>query len=229
MIPREGIRFDYELGGGGMLDLGTYVMYSLRQVVGVEPEECTECIARTPPPPHELCDEAAKATFRFPGGVVGVAEMDMRASITTFPLFEITVVHKEVPVEDTKLPAGQNMVRVRKLVLNNFLVSAFWHRIDIEDEFVIRKRDGGVVKRWSKKTTKKVYTFADAGIDQPSEPSWMSYRHQLEQFVNHIRGREGSGLWVSGEDSLAQAKMIDMAYEKSGLPLRPTSKFRLEK
>lgn len=229
MIPREGIRFDYQLGGGNMLDLGTYVMYVIRQVVGTEPEECTKCIVRTPPPPYELCDEAAKATFRFPGGIIGEAEMDMRASITTFPLFKITVVHKEVPVEDETLPRGHSKTRIRKLVLNNFLVAAFWHRIDIENEFIIRKtNDGSVVKRWTKKTTEKIYTFADVGINQPSEPSWTSYRHQLEQFVNHIRGREGSGLWVSGEDSLAQAKMIDMAYEKSGLPIRPTSKFRLE-
>lgn len=228
MIPREGIRFDFELGGGGMLDLGTYAMYALRGVMGTEPEECTECIVRVPPPPYELCDEAAKATFLFPGGVVGEVEMDMRASITTFPLFIITVVHKEVPVEDTKPTPGQYIVRIRKLVLNNFLVSGFWHRITIEDEFIIRKADGGVVKRWTEKRSKEVYTFNDIGIDQPSEPSWMSYRHQLEQFVNRIRGRRGSGLWVSGEDSLAQAKMIDMAYDKSGLPLRPTSKFQLE-
>jgi predicted dehydrogenase len=229
MIPRDGIRFDYELGGGNMLDLGTYVMYVLRQVMGTEPEECIKCTVRTPPPPYELCDEAAKATFRFPGGLIGEADMDLRASVSTFPLFKVTIIHKEVPVEDDRLQQGQRKVRIRKLTLHNFLMAAVWHRIDIEDEFIVRKiQDGEVVKRWTKHTSKKVYTFKDAGIDQPSEPSWVSYRHQLEQFVDHIRGREGSGLWVSNEDSLAQAKMIDMAYEKSGLPLRPTSKFRLE-
>lgn len=229
MIPRDGIRFDYELGGGNMLDLGTYVMYVLRQVIGAEPEECTKCTVRTPPPPYELCDEAAKASFLFPGGVIGEAEMDLRASVTTFPHFKITVIHKEVPVVGDRLPQGQSKVRIRKLTLNNFLMAAFWHRIDIEDEFIVRRTgDGGVVKRWREKKSEKIYTFADAGINQPSQTSWMSYRHQLEQFVNHIRGKEGSGLWVTSEDSLAQSKMIDMAYEKSGLPLRPTSKFQLE-
>jgi hypothetical protein len=53
----------------------------------------------------------------------------------------------------------------------------------------------------------------------------MSYRHQLEQFVNRIRGRK-TQYWVSGEDSIKQMRMIDMAYEKSGLGLRPTSSFR---
>lgn len=229
MIPQNGIRFDYDLGGGNMLDLGTYVMYSLRQVMGTEPEECTKCTVRLPPPPYELCDEAAEASFRFPGGVVGEATMDLRASKFTMPTFKITVVHNEIPVEDQKLPPGQKKFQVRKLTLNNFLVAAVFHNIDIVDDFIVRKTDSGdVVKRWTKKQSKKVFTFEDAGINQPSESSWTSYRHQLEQFVNHVRNREGSGLWVSCEDSLAQAKMIDMAYNKSGLPLRPTSKFQLE-
>lgn len=52
----------------------------------------------------------------------------------------------------------------------------------------------------------------------------MSYKYQLEAFVNRIRGRETQH-WVTGEDSIAQMRMIDMAYEKSGLGLRPTSSF----
>ncbi|RHZ49506.1 uncharacterized protein CDV56_105587 [Aspergillus thermomutatus] len=174
IISKNSIQFKYELGGGNMLDLGTYVMGVLRDVMGAEPEECTKCTVRRSPPPNELCDEAADATFRFPGDLIGEAVMDMRASVSTLPTFKVTVIHKA-------------------------------------------------------RESKKIYTFKDAGIDEPSELSWISYRHQLEQFVNRIRGREGSGLWVRNEDSLAQAKMIDMAYEKSGLPLRPTSKFvRLE-
>lgn len=229
MIPQDGIRFDYELGGGNMLDLGTYVMYVLRQVMGTEPEECTKCTVRTPPPPNDLCDEAAEATFCFPGSAIGKAVMDLRASVFILPTFKVTVVHKEVAVEDDDLSQGEQKFHIRRLTLNNFLVAAVSHCIDIEDEFIIRKAEGGgVVKRWTRKESKKVFTFEDAGINQPSEPSWTSYRHQLEQFVNHTRGREGSGLWVSSEDSLAQAKMIDMAYKKSSLPLRPTSKFQLE-
>ena len=225
MIPRDGIKFDYAMGGGNILDLGTYPIYAVRQIMGSEPEECTKCKVRTPPPPRELCDEAADASFVFSGGRIGEVITDLRASVTTIPTFKITVLHNEIAVEDKSLPNGQIQTRVRKIGLNNFLVAAAWHRIDIEDEFIVRQGKGGpVVKRWTKKQSKKVYTFKDAGIDQPSEPFWTSYRHQLEQFVNHIRRREGSGLWISNEDSLAQAKAIDTAYEKSGLPLRRTSK-----
>lgn len=227
MISRDGIKFDYEMGGGNMLDLGTYPMYALRQIMDAEPEECTKCIVRVPPAPHELCDEAADARFLFPGGRIGEITTDLRASVTIIPTFKITVSHNEVVVEDSTLPNNQTKTRVRKIKLNNFLVAAAWHRIDISDEFIVREKEGDrrVVQRWSEKRSKKVYTFKDAGIDdQPSEPFWTSYRHQLEQFVNRIRRRQGSGLWISNEDSIAQARMIDLAYERSGLPIRCSTK-----
>jgi hypothetical protein len=55
---------------------------------------------------------------------------------------------------------------------------------------------------------------------------WSTYRHQLEQFVNKVRGREGSGVWIAGEYSINQMRVVDMAYKKAGLPIRPTSSYR---
>ncbi|KAF4999001.1 hypothetical protein FGRMN_2800 [Fusarium graminum] len=216
IIPKGGIRFDYDLGGGNILDLGTYPLNALRQIMGNEPEECTMCRTRNAPPPQQLCDEFAKASFRFPGDKVGNAVMNMRASVTKFPTFDITVTYCERKLEDTSLFKGHKKSLLRKLSIKNFLMSSFWHRIDIVDEYIIR--DG----------CKKIYTFKDTGIEQPGKPYWTSYRHQLEQFVNHVRGNKGSGLWVDYEDSLAQARMVDMTYAKSSLPLRPTSQFRLD-
>jgi hypothetical protein len=42
--------------------------------------------------------------------------------------------------------------------------------------------------------------------------------------VNRIKGRDTSH-WVSQDDSIAQMKMMDMAYDKTSLPARPTSSF----
>lgn len=155
--------------------------------------------------------------------------MNARSSITTFPTFNISVRHKKVKLEDMTLPKEQTKSKVRELSMSNFLISSFWHRIDIVDEYAIRNETNEKdLKKWTVKQCKKVYTFKDAGIDQPSEPFWSSYRHLLEQFVNRVRESQGSGLWVDHEDSIAQARMIDVAYEKSGLLLRPTRKFRLE-
>lgn len=227
-LDKNDIRFKYELAGGTVMDLGTYQLSVLRGVTGAEPEECLECTLRKCPPPNELCDSAVKAKFRFPGGIVGDAEADLQAGWKlTVPRVEVT--HNPVPVPDDQLPAEQEKTRARKLKLHNYMVSGFWHRIDIEDEFVLReKSSGNVIKRWTTTESKKIYTFRDAGIlDQPSEPYWLSYRHQLEQFINRVRGRQGSGLYVENEDTISQMKMVDMVYEKSDLPLRPTSKFEL--
>ncbi|KAF5621984.1 oxidoreductase [Fusarium sp. NRRL 52700] len=215
--------------GGTMLHLGTYPMYALRQIMGNEPEECTSCNARKLPPPGDLCDEFVETSFRFPGGRIGNATINARASVTTFPTFNISVSHTEVKLEDMTLPKGQTRWKRRKLSFSNFLVSSFWHRIDIVDEYTIRdETNEKELKKWTVKQSRKVYTFKDAGVDQPSEPFWSSYRHVLEQFVNRVHGTQAFGLWVDGEDSIAQARMIDMAYEKCGLPMRPTSKFRLD-
>ena len=221
IIPNGGIRFDYKLGGGSLLELGTYPLYALRKIMGDEPEECVTCKTRNPPPPHDLCDEAADAVFRFPDGRIGNAVIDLRAPITTFPTFKISVLHKETKIEQSDIPRNHTKWRRREIILHNFLISSFWHRIDIEDEYTIRDvTDGRVLRTWTEKKSEKIYSFTDAGIDRTGESFWNSYRHQLEQFVNRVRGREGSGLWVNHEDSIAQARMIDMAYQKSGLPLR---------
>ncbi|KAF5590048.1 oxidoreductase domain-containing protein [Fusarium pseudoanthophilum] len=200
VIPKGNAQLEYDLSGGTMLHLGTYPMYAMRQIRGDEPEEC---------------------------GRVGSATINARASVTTFPTFNILVSHKEVKAEDMSLPKGQTKWKRRNLSFSNLLISSFWHRIDIVDEYTIQhdtnEKD---LKEWTVKQSKKVYTFKDAGIDQPSEPSWSSYRQLLEQFVNYVHGNKGSGFWVDHEDSIAQARMIDMAYEKSGLPIRPTSNFR---
>lgn len=43
--------------------------------------------------------------------------------------------------------------------------------------------------------------------------------------MNRVKDRK-TQFWISGEDSVNQIKMVDMAYEKSGLGLRPLSSFR---
>jgi hypothetical protein len=139
----------------------------------------------------------------------------------------VTVTNKEVVVPDDSLPPEQEKVLKRELSLYGILFSLIWHRIDIKDNYIIRTR-GKVIKTWTEKQSHKAYTFKEAGgkfVSLPGETFWMSYRHMLEQFVNRVKGRETQS-WVTGEDSISQMKMLDMAYKKSGLGIRPTSKYR---
>ncbi|ERS95956.1 uncharacterized protein SPSK_00786 [Sporothrix schenckii 1099-18] len=236
LFSKDDIRFRYELAGGQMMDLGTYGFSTLRQVFAAEPEACLDCKVTKCDPPFELCDYASEATFQFPGGRTGTVKSTLRGGHFVLGAPWIRVVHKPVPAPlaagetASAIPEGHERVVTRTLKLNNFLRTNLWHRLDVEDEFVVRRIDDPsvVAKRWTVKAAKKIYTFQDAGIDQPSEPFWLSFRHQLEQFVDRIRGREGSGVWVEHEDSIAQARMIDMAYKKTDLPLRPSSKYQPE-
>ncbi|KAK3988688.1 hypothetical protein QBC44DRAFT_292315 [Cladorrhinum sp. PSN332] len=236
LTDKDNIGYNYKMGGGSMMMLGTYNFAMLRMIFGAEPDECVTCSVGTfGDGVHDECDIDFRAKFRFPGGGIGEATTNMRGSILWKPS-EARVTHREVAVADASLPSAQEKTRTRTVTLHGFIHAVVWHRIDVRDEYAIRnKKDGAVVRKWTESSSHKAYSFSEAvasggeGAGQfqnlPGEVWWMSYRYQLEAFVNKIKGRE-TQFWVSGEDSLKQMKMVDMAYEKSGLGLRPTSNFR---
>lgn len=234
MIPwvltaKDNIEFNYSLSGGSMMMLGTYNFAMLRMIFGDEPEECLTCDTTIfGDGIHDKCDYAFNANFRFPNGGVGEATTTMRGSIFWKPS-EARVTMKEIVVPDKTIPSTQEKLLTRQVTLHGFMHAVVWHRIDVKDTYVIRnKKDSEPVKKWVESKSHKACTYKEAGgefANLPGEDWWMSYRYQLEDFVNRIKGRK-TQYWVSREDSNNQMKMIDMAYEKSGLGLRPTSNFR---
>ena len=225
----DDIRFNYDLAGGCLLDVGTYTLATLRDAFGTEPEECLQADLETLPPPHDKCDANFKAKFRFPGGRIGEMEGGVRGSyipsskwITT-----VTVKHRPVVVPDETVSEGEEVKKTRTVKFFNFMFSPAWHRIDIIDEYAVTKKNTAEpVRKFTKKESKKAYTFKEMGVDEPGEIYWMTYRHMLEQFVHRVRGHEGVGTFISHEDSVAHVKALDMVYEKSGLGVRPTSQYR---
>ncbi|KAK3937874.1 hypothetical protein QBC46DRAFT_293504 [Diplogelasinospora grovesii] len=237
-IPKDDIRFEFALGGGALMDL-TYTMDVLRGVYGCEPTECTGCTVRQFPGGDERIDVAYTGSWRFPNGGTGATHGDLQLGLLETlkdPWPTVTVVHRPVAVDGD---GSEETRRTRTVKLVNFVWGAIYHRIDIQDEFtIVHKRGDGteevVKKRWTKKETRKAHTLREAGIDRHSEKYWMTYKYQLDEFIYRIRtqrgleetGIGGTGVWVDAEDSIAQARMIDMAYTKAGLPLRPTSTYR---
>ncbi|KAF8863061.1 NAD(P)-binding protein [Acephala macrosclerotiorum] len=234
MIPWWGtskgdIYFNYNLSGGSMMSLGTYNFATIRTLFGAEPVECLSCETHQyPEEAHKNIDTDFKAKFRFPNGGIGEAESTLNGPTIWVPS-SVVVKNKEVIVPDSSLPKDQEKVLKREQSIYGVAFGLLWHRIDIKDNYTIRTKTGGkVIKKWTEKKSHKAYTFKQAGGEfakYPGDSYWMSYRHQLEQFVNKVKGREVQS-WIDGEDSINQMKMLDMAYEKSGLGLRPTSKFR---
>ncbi|KAK7213931.1 hypothetical protein V2G26_021109 [Clonostachys chloroleuca] len=223
------IGFNYRMGGGSMMHMGTYSFAMIRAVYDAEPEECLNVDYDIfGDGEHDKCDYAAKATFRFPNGGIAESYGTLMGPLLWKPS-ELRVTHKEVAVDDPSLPKTQEKVHTRHVTMHGFMHAVVWHRIDVKDSYAIRnKADGSPIRKWTESKSYKAYTFKEAGgefANLPGEDWWMSYRHQLEQFVNRIKGR-GTQYWISPDDSVKQMRMVDMAYEKSGLGLRPTSSFQ---
>ncbi|KAH7330425.1 putative oxidoreductase [Rhexocercosporidium sp. MPI-PUGE-AT-0058] len=229
MTGKDDISFNYKLSGGSMMMIGTYNFAMLRMIFGFEPEECLSCETTVwHDGVHDKCDYDFKAQFRFPNGGIGEATTTMRGPIMWKPS-EARVMTRAVVITDTNLPSTQEKFRTREVTLHGFMHAVIWHRIDVKDSFEIRQKNNGeVIKKWVESSSHKAYTHKKAGgqfEDVSGEDWWMSYRYQMEEFVNRVRGRK-TRYWIDGGDSIKQMEMIDLAYEKSGLGLRPTSEFR---
>ncbi|KAH6974601.1 hypothetical protein BKA56DRAFT_490586 [Ilyonectria sp. MPI-CAGE-AT-0026] len=230
-VSKDHIHFNYNLAGGTMMGMGTYNFAALRLIFGAEPEECLSADVKAfTEGVHHDCDYEFKARFRFPGGGVGEAFSTLQGPTIWHPSYA-RVTHRQVEAPDATLPASQIKLVTREVTIHGFVHAVFWHCVDVKEFFEIRSRDSGkVLKKWTESRWQKAYTPAEAGgefAERDGEPYWMSFRYQLEAFVNRVKGRE-TDYWVDTKDSLLQMKMVDMAYEKSGLGIRPTSKYHVK-
>lgn len=235
LFPLDDIRFQYDLAGGALMDVGHYSLSALRGVFGTDPTSVTSATARVMPQGFDTrCEEGMHASYTFPNGGVGIVEADLsRRGGYWFPWLTSNwpSVRPLVPWIRVKLKeeesAGQNggkIITQRTLTFWNFMGPHAWHRIDITTTTSSRKVAGKVVKQGAKTEYKKVYKWPqEAGKTVEGEDWWSTYRYMLEEFVNKVKKREGSGMWVDGEESIRQMEVTDKTYEKAGLMLRPTS------
>lgn len=231
----DDIRFNYDLAGGTMMDVGGYPLAAVRCAMGADPTECLEADLTRMPPPLDKCDTKCHVKYQFPGGAVGEVVGSLREPNTSLGFATITVAHKPELVQDYEdgRDKGLRITRQRTVHFVNFMFAPHYHRIDIDDTITEERKSSpaSTTKVTHRKETKKAYTFREMGVDQPGEAHWSTYRWMLEQFVNQVKGRPVRGFSTPSsslhEDSMAQVKALDMTYEKSGLGLRPTSKYRL--
>ncbi|RAK74711.1 Gfo/Idh/MocA family protein [Aspergillus fijiensis CBS 313.89] len=113
----------------------------------------------------------------------------------------------------------------RTVAIWNMILPTVYHRIDVRDTHTLYRK-GKLSKTWEEVQYLKAYNWP-AG-DQRAETYqewWTTWRCQLEEFVNRIKGRKGSGVWVDGEESVRQMEAVDKTYRRVGLEVRPTSAF----
>jgi predicted dehydrogenase len=244
MFPLSDIRFSYELAGGSVMDPGTYLILALRLLMGREPKECVETrIEKMPEGFDGRVDRGMKVAWSFGDGRRGEIDTHLSASggywfswlTGGLPRFTgllptVRAVLREVMVPDGNLVEGEEHLLVKTVTMWNFIAPHLWHRIDILNKHTIRnKNTKAVIRSWEEKESKKAYTWTETGNTGKGEEWWSTYRCQLEAFVDRIKTRTkaGEGAWIDGEESIAQMQMIDGAYARSGLGVRPTSDFKL--
>ncbi|KAI1174989.1 hypothetical protein F4777DRAFT_349701 [Nemania sp. FL0916] len=229
----DDIRHNFELGGGAMMDLGAYTANALVRIFGGVAEECVSCDTTPRAGTDPRCDSWFLTRYRFPNGGIGEMEGNLRSPVYKF-LPNVYVTHQAVVIDAAEagvvVKDGEHVTRTRTILFRNFVLPSAYHAITVNDKFAVVKTDGSAEappqKSWTKSKTLKAYTWQEAGLAgskaQVGEPYWTTYRYQLEQFVNKVRGAD-TPQWVEGTDSVKTMRMIDMAYTTAKLPLRPTS------
>jgi len=238
LFPGEDIRFDFNLAGGCSIDLGHYTLSALRGVFGTEPIEVTSATPRLIPEPYDQrCDQAMAATYLFPNGRTGAVSADIGAKggywfpwlTSNWPSFKdvifIASVRVQLGAEDLGIENGMKISSQKEIVFWGFMLPHMYHRIDVTTTVTLRDPFSGAVVKESNEVKKmKAYTWAEGqGGENKGYAFWPTYRYQLEEFVNRIKGREGSGVWIEHEESIKQMVANDQTYAKAGLPLRPTT------
>ncbi|KAF9069800.1 hypothetical protein BDP27DRAFT_1383100 [Rhodocollybia butyracea] len=214
-IKKSDIRFDLDLGGGAMMDMGCYTLSSIRYLASSNP---TAVVSATPYPLKSAnvletkIDRAMDATLELPNNIIATLEADLYMPWRRFPpkLWKVVV--------EVKCEGGQ-------VELKNFVGPTYWHKIQVTNK----------AGQTTSTRTEKVYKFADAHIDNGTENPknlslgedwWLTYRYQLEAFVDKLNGRTPQ-TWVTREDSVANMEWIEKIYEKAGIGSRPKDDYVL--
>jgi predicted dehydrogenase len=236
LFPTDDIRFKFHLAGGTMLDLGTYNLSALRGVFNADPVSVDAATPQLMPAPHDdRCDLAMHATYTFPNGGKGTLSCDLGARIKSsgtwlswlfdgwanptppgLPPFLSVTLREKHGVEDDMQVTTQ-----KTLEFHCFMGPHVWHRIDINTVTAYRAQNGEVLRTEKITESKKAYVWPQGKGE--GEDWWTTYRYMLEGFVDRVKGRKGSGVWLDGEESIRQMESIDRTYEKAGMAIRPTS------
>ena len=234
-LSNTDIRFLYPLAGGACMDFGHYAIACMRGVFRAEPTRVTSATPRLVPPGFDQrCDEAMAATYEFANGGVGRINIDLATRggywfpwlTRNWPRIKDLPAWVTVKLKETRSGAdadGTAKSTRREIALNNFMGPHVSHRIDVTTTDTWRDASGATVKSETRKESHTAYTWPEGTAgDSRGEPHWSTYRYQLEEFVNRVKGRQGSGAWIDGEESIRQMEVTDKTYEKAGMLVRPT-------
>jgi hypothetical protein len=230
------------------MDFATYNISNLRQILNdqhpqvqtVDFRKLSDRVAGADDPRQpEQIDEAVRATYKSNTGAEGRINTDM-STTGGWPLLPSSLTRnwpslgwpkcvaelEEKQVDTQGLGEGETHFVQRTVTMYNHLMPHLYHSLVVQDKHTI-KNGSQVTRSWTEKKNIKAYDWSDKSDGRQGAYWWPTYRYQLEEFVNRVKGRKGNGIWIDGQDSINQMQVIDETYTKGGLKIRPTSTFEL--
>ncbi|RAL11053.1 Gfo/Idh/MocA family protein [Aspergillus homomorphus CBS 101889] len=265
-IRPHDIRFKYGLSGGCLMDVATYPLSCVRQVLGRESALLVTDVQYTPFPSstrtttatttkspaceaeeqdeEPQIDTAISATYQTTSApnhapkrahIAGdLAHTGSWNAIRALPKWvrslslpglawpETEAILAEILVASQGGTETQHFVQ-RTVTIWNMILPTVYHRIDVQDRHTLY-RNGALSKAWTEVQYLKAYNWPDARAETYRD-WWTTWRCQLEEFVNRIRKRKGSGVWIDAAESIRQMEAVDQTYRRAGLKVRPTRAF----
>lgn len=200
LMSYNDIRYQYELGGGGFMDGGGYVISVARYLIGDNP---TSVISSKPTSVYHddpRIDNGITAVLAFPGDKTAEVTCDLQLAgwgpfgmIPSMPRLGVTV------------NAEGGSIR-----LNVFPVPHVFHSITVQPT----SQPARVEKHY-------VHPKSSTAVN-PGEEWWSTYRFQLEAFVDKVN-RYTPQAWMYPQDSIDNIEWLGGVYEESGLGIRPAA------
>ncbi|KZT02244.1 NAD-binding protein [Laetiporus sulphureus 93-53] len=202
LLGDDDIRFNLSLGGGTLIDLGSYVLaltcYALSSELTGIVQAHADRLSDDPNADTSKIDLRTTATLAFPSDITSSVDADWhKPRYGPFGLL--------MGMPEASLTCVMEGGEVR---LSNYVFPNIWHSLSVTPK-------GG------KKQMEYAYAFEGSPKEQQY---WSTYRHQLEAFVDKIKGRQPRN-WVTPEESIKIMKWIDKLYENTGLGPRPSTSF----
>ncbi|PCH39026.1 NAD(P)-binding protein [Wolfiporia cocos MD-104 SS10] len=194
---KDDVRFNYDLGGGASMDMGVYPLLALRYFTSSDPVNVTKATAIGHAADPARVDRAMYAQFQFPSSVEGETFCDFSMpNWGPFGLFP-RMIKWDVVIECER----------GTVEFFNFPMPHMYHSITVKPHS-------------GQKRVEKSYKFKSG----PGEEWWSTYRHQLQAFVDKIRGRTPQA-WYEPEASIRQIQCVEKIYAAADMPSRPVSSY----
>ncbi|KAI0331907.1 NAD-P-binding protein [Cubamyces sp. BRFM 1775] len=201
IFGKDDVRFNYDLAGGCMMDMGVYPIAATRFVTGTDstPLEVTSAMPTGHPSDPARIDRAMHATFALPDSATG----SMTADLALPGRGPLGLVPRLLP--QFTLGVALDGGRVE---LWNYAGPHVYHWIKV------RPARGAA-------RTEKAYKYKDGRGDA----AWSTYRYQLEAFVDKVRGRT-PWYWIEPTTTITEMETVERVYAKAGMPPRVPSSYK---